>query len=161
MAEVKMNDPVAGQLRQQLPSNSIMPNRSAPTLQQREKVQPVVKNEAKLQKETLGDKMKRMFLPGDIKDIRKYAVEQILVPSIKNGALALVELALFGTVSGRVRRSNETRTNYSYISTGGQAASSKLSITQQDRSSHNFQNITFKTYEDAEDVISTLLDLVD
>lgn len=104
-----------------------------------------------------------MLIPGDLRDIRKYAVESIIVPSLKNGALALVELALFGTVNRRIvggSPGTQQKTNYTYISSGGQAAPVSPSITQRDRATHNFRNVTFAKYEDAEEVISTLLDLV-
>lgn len=145
-------------LEESLPSNSIM-NRTQPQ-PKREKVNPVVKGTATLQKESFGAKVRKMFFPGDIRDIRKYAVESILIPAIKDGALALMQLALYGTVT---RRSNggmvgQQRTNYTYISSNNQQASSV--ITPKERTTHNFQNITFATYDDAEQVISTLLDLV-
>lgn len=161
MAEVKINDPVADQLRSQYPSNSLT-QKVKPQELQREKVKPVVKGGAVLQQKSLGEKVKDMFSLGDIKDIREYAVKQVIIPGIKTGVLALVEMALFGQVSRRSGTYWNQRTNYSYISSGGQRIdNSRPSISQKDRAAHNFQNIIFATYQDAEDVVSTLLDLID
>lgn len=163
MAEVKVTDPVADQLKERYPSNSITAIRPQPQAQpSREKVEGVVKGRTVLQKETLGKKFKRLLFPGDMQDMRKYAVEQILLPSLKNGALALVELALFGSVSRRSTTGlGAQRTNYSYISSSNVQKQSGPVMTQRDRATHNFQNVIFETYEDAEEVISTLIDLVD
>lgn len=159
MSEVKFNNTAADQLRSQFPSNSIISNGQPNHHQQREKVTSVVKGKATIKKDTLGEKIRKMFFPGDIKDLKQYALNQILIPNIKNGVLALVELTLFGTVN---RRSvSSSRTNYSYISTNANNVASPPTITQKDRINHNFQNVIFNSYEDAEDVISTLLDLVD
>ncbi len=161
MAEVKMNDPVADQLRAQYPSNSLS-QKVKPQEPQREKVKPVVKGGAVLQKKNLGEKVKDMFSLGDIKDIREYAVKQVIIPGIKTGVLALVEMALFGQVSRRSGFYGGQKTNYSYISSSPQRVDiGRPTISQKDRASHNFQNIIFATYQDAEDVVSTLIDLVD
>lgn len=162
MAEVKqMNDPVADQLRSQYPSNSRMVQ---PSQQQKmEKVQGVTKGRAIFQQDSLGMKIKKMFFPGDIRDIKGYALNNIIIPSLKNGVLALVELTLFG----QVRRSNggysPSRTNYTYVSSNPQrqtVAQTQASVNQSDRANHNFQNIIFESYQDAEDVIETMVDLL-
>lgn len=160
MAEVKLNDPVAEQARQRLPSNSITANRPMEP-KSVEKVKPVVKGKAIVQKDTFGKKLWKTFVPTDLKDIRTHAVNQIIVPGLKAAALSLIELALYGSVGNRRSVSGGAqRTNYSYISSGGQQPNSPT-ITQRDRATHNFQNIIFATYQDAEDVITTMMDLVD
>lgn len=160
MAEVKVNDPIAEQARQRLPSNSITANRPVEP-KPIEKVKPVVKGKAVVQKDTFGKKVWKTFVPTDLKDIRAHAVNQIIVPGLKAAALSLVELALYGSVGNRRSTSGVAqRTNYSYISSGNHQTNTPA-ITQKDRATHNFQNIIFATYQDAEDVISTMLDLAD
>ena len=162
MAEIKsFKDPVAEQLRSQYPSNSKAPQ---PLQPQNERVQPVVKGKALLQKDSLGVKIRKMFFPGDIKDIKGYALNNIVIPSLKNGALAIFELALFGQVRRGSGGYSQGRTNYTYVSSNPQrqtVAQAQASMSQSARATHNFQNIIFETYQDAEDVISTMIDLVD
>lgn len=164
MAEVKLTtDPVANQLREKYPSNSYA-SKNQPQKAEREKIQPVVKSTVMLQKETVGEKIKKMFLPGDIKDIRTYAVNQVIIPGIKTGILAVLELMFFNRVSGRsMGQYKPTGTNYAYISSNQSRVfqPSRPSMDPRDRATHNFRNVVFATYQDAEDVISTLLDLVD
>ena len=160
MAEVKLNnDPVAMRLREQYPSNSITTQNQRPT---REKIDPVVKGKTEFQKESLGVRLKKMILPGDIKDIRHYAIHNVLIPGMKSGFLALVEMAFYGQVRGGGRYNTNRPTNYSYTSTNAaQSQYSRQSISQRDRSVHNFNNIIFETYSDAADVVETLLDILD
>lgn len=164
MSEVKLNDNIAEELKQRYPSNSVLTKREQRP--EKEKVKPVVeKGAAVLQKESLGQKVKKMFMPSDVKDVKKFVVEQVLIPGIKDGVIAVVELMFYGRTSRRIGGGlgQQTRTNYSYISTSGQQIGQpqSMQISQKDRATHNFKNVIFKTYQDAEDVISTLLDLVD
>ena len=164
MAEVKMNDPVADQLRQQYPSNSLTERKAMnqPKKTKREKIAKVTSGKVSLQKEPLGVKIKKMFLPGDVKDIKSYALNQVIIPGVKNGVLSLLELAFFGEVRRRISGGSPNRTNYSYISSNNVPIQTRAqSVSQRDRATHNFQNILFTDCQDAENVISTLLDLID
>lgn len=162
MAEVKMNDPVADQLRQQYPSNSLTNKPQQKPKPEREKIAKVTTGKVSLQKESLGVKIKKMLLPGDVKDIKAYALNQVIIPGIKNGVLSLLELAFFGEVRRRVGGNSSSRTNYSYISSSNSVPIQRAqSISQKDRATHNFQNILFTDCQDAENVISTMLDLID
>lgn len=158
MSEVKMEN-----LKTKYPSNSL----SGPPKKEvtKEKVMPVVKEKTVLQKETLGQKIKRMFIPSDVKDVKTFMVEQILIPGVKDGILSIIELMFYGRTSRRIGSSigQTSKTNYSYISSSGNAIgrSQGPSISQRDRAIHNFRDVIFGSYQDAEDVISTLLDLLD
>lgn len=164
MAEVKINP------EQQYPSNSIVskPSASPKEPEKREKVDSVVRGKVSLKKESFSEKLKKTFLPGDIQDIKSYAWNQIIVPGLKTSAIAIMELALFGQVSSRSRngyfnanQSNQ-RTNYTYISSGSQrGVPIQPTISNRDRSMHNFRGVVFENLEDVEDVISTLLDIVE
>lgn len=94
MAEVKYTDPVADQLRQQYPSNSKIAPPPAPAQpKQREKLQSVVSGKAAIQKESFGEKVKKMFVPGDVKDMKSYAINQLIIPGIKSWIISMIELA--------------------------------------------------------------------
>lgn len=160
MTEIKLSpDPIADQLRQQYPSNSKV---SKPTQPEKEKVKPVVSGKTSLQKESLGQKIRKMFIPSDIKDIRTYAIEQILIPGAKDLVLSIIELTFYGRTSRRVGSGivQRNQTNYSYISSSSQPLS-RVTISRSDRATHNFRNVVYSSYEETENVISTLLDLVD
>lgn len=164
MSEVKLNDSVAEELKQRYPSNSVLTKREQQP--EKEKVKPVVeKGVAVLQKESLCQKVKKMFIPSDVQDVKTYVVEQILIPGVKDGILSVIELMFYGRTSRRIGSGplTQARTNYSYISSNGQKIGQAQTpqVSQKDRAIHNFKNVVYPTYQDAEDVISTLIDLVD
>ena len=131
MAEVKTISEINDS---KYPSNS----RTNPQPQQREKVAPVVKSETSIKKPSFGEKVKKALLPGDIKDVRDYAINQVLIPGMKNAIIAIVELALFQRVSGRNYNSpasQNNRTNYTYISSGQVNRPSNLSVVMMLRTS--------------------------
>lgn len=159
MAEVKMEqDQLARQLREQYPSNSKLHRPSA-----QNDVQPVVKAPTQVVQETLGTKVKKLFMPANLKDVGKYAFENVIIPNAKIGLLSIVEMVLFNRVSNNYFRPSQNmnnRTNYSYVSTQG-LRPQQLTINDRDRSIHNFQNILFASYQDCEDVIGVLLDILE
>lgn len=168
MAEVKIDDPMANELRSQYPSNSriakpiVIGQEKDAESTKRERVKSVVSGKAALQKETFGEKLKKTFLPGDIQDIKSYIWKQLIIPGIQASILSTIEMLFYGQAS---RRSfggsvNNRQTNYSYISSNGSSIRPSY-ITQHDRATHNFRNIIFESAQDAEDVIGTLLDLID
>lgn len=159
-----MTDPTADVLRQRYPSNSIT-ERSAPVKvdsEPRQKVKPIVSGKASLQKESFGEKFKKTILPGDIQDIKSYIWKQLIIPGIQASILSTIEMAFYGQTSRRPFGGpgvNTQRTNYNYISSNNPSRATVIS--QRDRATHNFRNIIFESAQDAEDVISTLLDLVE
>lgn len=169
MAEVKMNDPVADELRAQYPSNSriakpivIGQEEKEDNLKPKERVKPVITGKATLQKESFGEKFRKAILPGDIQDIKSYIWKQLIIPGIQVSILSTLEMMFYGRTNRRIfggHGSNTQQTNYSYISSND--SSRATIISQRDRATHNFRNIVFDSAQDAEDVISTLLDVVD
>lgn len=159
MAEVKIQSDPAN-----YPNNSI----TARTRQEeREKVESVVKGKATKQKETLGRKFKRLFMPGNIRDAKSYVIEQVIIPGLKNGALAAVEMIFFGQVSGRFQQrssvgNRNNQTNYSYISSSGARLGDRgLSMPRTKRETFSFQDIWFETYDDASAVVEAMVDILD
>lgn len=159
MAEVKMNDPIADQLRHQYPSNSLT-SKLRPQEHEREKLNPVVSG-ATLQKDGFLKKIKKTFLPKDISDAKSYILKEVIVPGIQGGIIAMFEVLFYGQASRRPPvggYSSNQRTNYNYVST---QMSRPLGPTQAERNSHNFQWALFQSYEDAENVVSSMLDILD
>lgn len=159
MAEVKIpSDPA------NYPNNSIT---ARARQEEREKVESVVKGKAIKQKETLGRKFKRLFMPGDIKDAKSYVIEQVLIPGLKNGALAAVEMLFFGQVSGRFQQrpgvtNRNNQTAYDYISTtGARVGNRSLSMPRTKRETFSFQDIFFVNYDDASAVVEAMVDILD
>lgn len=156
MAEVKTED-----LRDKYPSNSI--NKPKP------KPSPVaLTSKVTMEKDRPGSKIRKLFVPGDVKDVKSYLVNNVIVPGFKNAVLGMIEIAFFGRTSGwRGGPTASGGTNYSYISTNGAVVSRNPTlpvVTNKDRLTNNFSNLRFtgpNAYQEVEDVISTLIDYVD
>lgn len=156
MAEVKTED-----LREKYPSNSINKPKQKPD--------PVaLTSKVTMEKDRPASKIKKLFVPGDVKDVKSYLINNVIVPGFKNAVLGMIEIAFFGRTSGwRGGPSGVGGTNYSYISNNGSIisrASTIPSITNRDRLTNNFSNLRFtgpNAYQEVEDVISTLIDYVD
>lgn len=166
MAEVKMTDPTGDQLRSTYPSNSLVNKpitiNTTPTSQQAyEKKDAVVNATATVEKQSLFKKAKKIFAPGDLKDAAKYAFNNVVVPNAKVGILAIVEMIIFGQVRNRYGGYSQG-TNYSYRSSSQQYSQPPLpTMSRRDREIHNFQNLIYKSYQDAENVIGVMLDILD
>lgn len=161
MAEVKLPNEA-----DKYPCNSIM----RPAEEKRDPVESVVKGKVTQQKETLSKKFKKMFMPGDIKDAKSYVINQVLIPGFKNGVLSMIEMMFFGQVSNRFwsrgfsssQQSQSSRTAYSYVSsTGARVNTGSAIIPRNQREMFSFQNITFENYDDAKDVVDSMIDILD
>lgn len=157
MAEVKTED-----LREKYPSNSINKPKPKP-----ESV--ALTSKVTMEKDRPGSKIRKLFVPGDVKDVKSYLVNNVIVPGFKNAVLGMIEIAFFGRTSGwRGGPTASGGTNYSYISTNGSVISRGVSvlptISNKDRLTNNFSNLRFtgpNAYQEVEDVIGTLIDYVD
>lgn len=155
MAEVKIDK---NSLKEKYPSNDIVKEK-----------QLVPESKARtsrvtMEKDRLGVKIRKIFVPGDIKDVSSYLLNNILVPGVKNAVLGMIEIAFFGRTTGwRGMNDRSNPTNYSYIS-NNQKTQYSPSVSSRDRMTNNFSNIRFtgpNAYQEVEDVISTLLEYVD
>lgn len=156
MATVNSED-----LRAKYPSNSKTQSKDIPKMPAK-----TLTSKVTMEKDRLSTKMRKLFVPGDVSDVRSYLINNIVVPGFKNAVLGMIEIAFFGrTVGwrGGLSHSGSSNTNYNYISTNGQKAYSPM-VSNRDRMTNNFSNLRFtgpNAYQEVEDVISTLLDYVD
>lgn len=155
MAEVRIT-------QEEYPSNSIV-NRVKPPVENREPIQKITNGTVTVQKESMKQKFKKLFMPGDIKAAGKYAIQNVVVPNLKNAFLAAVEMMLTGQVSGRfnsynyMNRGNPNQTNYNYVSSSGvRIMNQPLTMNRQQRESFAFGNILFDSYTDAINVIDNM-----
>lgn len=152
MAEVKIT-------REDYPNNSIV-NRVKPP-EDKEPLQKVTTGSVSVQKDTLGQKFKKLFMPGDFKSAGKYALNNVVMPSIKMAFLSAIEMMLTGQVTNRSwgawSRPTTSQTNYSYTSSSGvRVVNQPLTMSRQQRESFAFANLVFNNYTDATNVIDNM-----
>ena len=129
-------------------------------------IMKVVTGKVISREKTLGKKFAETFCGEDVGNIGMYILRDVLVPAVKNVLWDIVtgglEMSLFGELKGSRSRntlgSNGSRTNYGGISSNrNDTRRAPLNINRQNKS---LNDIVIATRGEAEEVLSTLSDLV-
>ena len=150
------------------------PSNSKTSLEKK-KLEPVVTNQVKRRKQSLGKKMAETFLVEDNQNVGDYVVYDVLIPAFKeliydsfrgifDGFKNGLEQALFGGRRSRNLRRDDGRsyTNYnkaSYVNLRNHNKERDQSISRQNRARHNFDEIILETRGEAEEVLDQLVEL--
>lgn len=150
--------------------NDIAPNNSdrarrAQESSAKKKLKPVVTNKATVKKRTAWDKIKDAFI-GENDSVGDFILYDVAVPAFRNTmsdlGVGIIE-GLFGNSSynsrgrrgGVVRDRGRSYISYNSIDDGR----SRRDSNRSSRARHDFDNIIFTTRNEAEDVLSHLVDL--
>lgn len=166
MAEVKIPDPLADSLRQQFPSNSKVPMEEKP---EKEKLSSVATEGVSIVKESVGKKFLKLFVAEDMGNVKKWIVNDVLVPGIKTLTLSAIEMLLFGRVSqgyfgrvdyNKVSTANAKQTRYTYTSANPPSSQNRNGpvYAQPENSGGTLRTILFRTRQDAENVLGAMIE---
>jgi hypothetical protein len=134
---------------------------------ERDKLSPIVKKGGVVStKKPLGQKFADTFLSEDTDDIKSYVLWDVIIPGIQNTILDVMEMAFFGTSSGRNRsrsrrRRDDDRTDYrsSYRSSSSRdrdrSSSNRVRERQRD-DKLDYRNIVLRNRDDTEEVIDEM-----
>lgn len=154
MAEVKM-DP--------LPGSNAISNKNAPKSEPtKEETEVKAVAKAVLKKKSFGEKMKEVFIGEDIQNVGDYILKEVVVPTIKNTIVDIIQngisLLIFGESSSKNRRRDGQ-----YVSYGSYSSNSSRDRRRDDRrdSYSSKGDIIFNSRSDAEAVLTRMLDIVD
>lgn len=129
------------------------------------KIQPIEGMVVRTQKPSMAKRMREAFTGEDATSIGEYLLLQVAIPTIKNMIYDLItggaNRALFGNTiqnqnGANVR--NPGKVNYSQISRN--QVNNTPTMSQQDKATHNFSNVVFSTRQEAELVLSLLMDRI-
>ena len=157
MAEVKME------------KNSIVIEDGPESKPEKKDIQPVVKGQVKVQKKSVLKRVVDAFVGEDVGDVKEYLIYDVAIPSVKNLFFDLVSngvsMVLFGDTN-RARNNNIRRnggTSYvSYSSIGNNRRNNDRTYARPNRrATHDFGDILFESRQDAEEVLSAMVDLVE
>ena len=110
--------------------------------------------DVKLTKKTFGKRLISLLIPEDISDIKRYIIEDVIIPEIKEIIMSSVETALTG--SSRRKSGNKTDYTKKYVTPQTKA-------TQQNTDSRTVfrsDDYVFQTRDEAEDVLANLVDAI-
>lgn len=131
--------------------------------EERDRLSPIVtKGGVVSTKKPLSQKFAETFITEDTSDIKNYILMDVIIPGIKNTVLDIVEMAFFGTVSGKGRQRSEKREDKrDYRSCYGGASRAQRRERESDRRSRrddklDYRNIVLLNRDETEEVISQL-----
>lgn len=146
-------------------SNSAKSRASSSSTSNRPEIQQIAVGAVR--KKSLGSKFKETFIGDSAESVGQYIFFDIIVPRLKDLLFETItggaERSLFGTSarSSRGRRSQLTeKTDYQGLSTRN-ANRPERDISPRSRANHNFEEILIPSRGEAEQILDTLLELVD
>ena len=161
MAEAKFpSDPVAEQLREQFPSNSKTTPAQKP---ERKPLEPVANGiVGKRDAKTLGKRFLSLFIAEDIKDIKRYILEDVLIPGIKTTILSSLKRLFFARGSsyyGPYRPYDYTKPGSrqsAYYYGGQQRQPPQPQKPSTPRTPSGLKFITYSSRQEADEVLAQL-----
>lgn len=140
------------------------PNSNKSKTEKRKTLSAVVSDPNKVgeHKQTLASKFSKAFFSEDIKTIGQWITFDVVMPAVKeaivNAVTGAVEIALFGNT--RTRRTNNNQYgNTSYVSYNNYYNRPKCAQVSEEET--NYKEFIFESRGDAEDVLSTMCDLIE
>lgn len=133
--------------------------------EEREKIEPVIKKGGVVStKKPLSQKFAETFMQEDTDDIKSYILMDLIIPGVKNAVLDVIEMAFFGSISGKRRghdRRRDDRTDYrSYYDSSSRSGRRERERDRDRRSRRDdkldYRNIVLLYRDDAEKVIDEL-----
>lgn len=119
----------------------------------------------KVKEKTVLDKAGDVFLSEDARSVKEYILYDVIIPWIKNGIADTIigglEMALFGTSRSRRNSGGGKIVNYSNYSSDSRRNVSNYRMVSPDRSNrYDYNNVYLDSRGDAEEVITSMEDLI-
>lgn len=164
-----------------LPSNSHKDReerkdeRKDETKKEEKKVEKVTTGVVIQKKKPLGKRFMETFIADDVKNVKNYIINGVLIPAAKDTISDIVkgitdtikgsiDVALFGETRARSssvsRDRNKTYVSYNSYS-GGSRRDDRRDISQVNRARHEFGDIILSSREEGNEVLSRLVDLIE
>lgn len=120
------------------------------------------------QKPPLGRRIRAAFTGDDARSVGDYLLFEVAVPAIKSTIFDLItsgaNRAMFGGGGQAVNNSNIRRPagqiNYSQVSRAQVNGTVRPQMTERDKATHNFDNVTFPNRQQAEQALIALMSII-
>lgn len=140
-----------------MPEKTAFTDSSLKANNKEKKVEKVISGNVKTREKSLGKKFSDTFLGDDLDSVKGYIIFDVIIPAIKDTISNVVsngiEMLLFGETRGRKKGDNN------YVSYSNYYKKEKRSSNTSSKSVHNFRDIILETRGEAEDVLSSLIDI--
>ena len=126
------------------------------------KVEKVVSGEVKTRKQSEASKMAGALISDDAHNLGDYMLFDILIPAAKKAISDIVtdgiEILLYGETSGRKKRGN----NVPRVSYNSYYERDRLPVRERSRErGYSYDDIVLESRRDAEEVLTSMLDILD
>lgn len=123
------------------------------------RMEKVVTGSTKLRKKSTLTKMANAFLPGDVDDVKRYVLRDVLIPTIRRTISDVVDMLL--GVNTTPRSSSPAGTRVSYRSYYDARNDRRESTALRTRSTpYSYDDVVFDRYDDAAEVLLRMRELV-
>lgn len=123
------------------------------------RTEKVVTGGTKIRKKSTLTKMANEFLPGDVDDVKRYVLRDVLIPTIKRTISDVVDMLL--GVNTTPRSSSPAGTRVSYRSYYDARNDRRESTALRPRSTpYSYDDVVFDRYDDAAEVLLRMRELV-
>ena len=136
----------------------------ADTPVERKKVEKVVKGVVKTKKKSQIHKFTDIFVAEDIRDVKTYLIDDLLIPSIKNTILDLIVEGATIIFKGEPGRNRKSGSSVDYVSYRRYADRDRRDDRHRDtrtRTSYGFDDIILESRSEAEDVLTRMDELIE
>lgn len=126
------------------------------------KIERVATGKVVKKKKSFGRKFAELFLAEDIGSVREYLFYDVLIPAIKNGIVEMVQNGTEMLFNGRIKPKGKPIGGggyfaYNRVSSGNGAFQESRPV----RSRYSFEDIYLESRAEAEEVLDTMLELLD
>lgn len=147
-------------------SNRIKKKQEIKEEMQKVKVEKIVTGPVVKKKKSLTDKFKETFMVSDSKEVGKYVFLDVIVPTIKELFIDIINkgsnMMIFGDTRSASKNLPFTGGKPSRINYGSYSSSlfdNRRQIDYRTRATHNFDNLVFRTKWEAEEVRDKMVEL--
>lgn len=130
------------------------------------KIEKVISGNATTRKKSLFRRFANTFFYEDIGDVKTYLIYDVIVPAIKENIVDLINSAAGMIFFGEARRrpAKNSSGGNSKINYGGYFAGNerkeKLPNYSRSRATHNFDDVIFETYGEADAVLDSMIEIL-
>lgn len=149
--------------REDFPSNS----NSNKNAIEKKKVEKVVKNEVKLRKKSVGERLTDDFLASDMKTVGGSVLFDILIPAAKdaisNAFKGMIDGLLFGsgTGSSRTYRDRDQTRVYRSYERYADTSDRQKTYSQKQNTTNRYSDPIFSSRDDANEVLEGMIDILE
>lgn len=124
------------------------------------KLAPIASQKVKVQKKSTSKKIFESFVTTDAETLRDYIFNDVFVPLIKKGIVETINMILYNNPKAYNKGSTSKISYGGYVNSGFKSEPQKALPLKKKSNTFDFENITFESRGDAENVLNAMLQAI-